>query len=50
MCTAAVSMPGKKQNIDGSYLGLSKLKHHPLVQHTAQNQCYGYRLSTHACF
>jgi hypothetical protein len=45
MWTAAVSMPGKKQSVDGGYLGLSQLQHHLLVQHTPQNQCYGYRLS-----
>jgi hypothetical protein len=48
MWTEAISMPGKKQGIDGGYLRLSQLQRHPLVQHTPQNQCYGYRLGVYA--
>src|ERR1700719_1210321 len=43
MWTPTVSMPGTKEDIDGSYLGLPQLQHHPVVQHT-QAQCHSRRL------
>src|SRR5271156_6214331 len=39
MWTPAISMPGTKQHVDGSYLGLPQLQHHSLGQHTTQAQC-----------
>src|ERR1039458_6060549 len=33
----AISMPRKKEDINGSYLGLPQLQPHPVVQHTAQD-------------
>jgi len=38
MWTPAISVPGKKQGIDGGYLGLSQLQHRSVVQHTPQKQ------------
>jgi hypothetical protein len=38
MWTPPISVQGKKQGIDGGYLGLSQLQHRPMVQHTTQNQ------------
>ena len=40
MWTPTISMPGTKEDIDGGYLGLPQLQHHPVAQHTAQAQCH----------
>ncbi len=45
MCTPAISMPRTREDIDGSYLGLPQLQHHPVVQHTTQTQ----RRSSRCC-
>jgi hypothetical protein len=32
-----ISVPEKKEGTDGGYLGLSQVRHRPVVQHTSQN-------------
>jgi hypothetical protein len=41
---STISMPRKEEDLNGSYLGLPELQHHPMVQHTAQDQHRSSRL------